>query len=260
MPAEADPAHKARMLEAAYFVAGGFLEATGAEEPDPETAAYCQDLGQAWQEFGTEPASARLSLEHWHFGSTRPVNYPTRRIAALARLCAAHLHDGLFNHFVRLVNTARPRGRQRPDVAVRNALMDTFLHLEHPYWSRRYTLGGRPLSRPKALVGQERARSIVVDVLLPMLLAHAQAEGDSALIGRLHALWQGMPRRQENAVTRRMSQVMFENVEEARRVVSSARRQQGLHLLYRDSCRADGGCERCVLYLACQAGKSLAPL
>ena len=103
--------------------------------------------------------------------------------------------------------------------------------------------------------------SILVDVLLPMLLAHAERERDAAMMGRLHALWRGMPRQQDNAVTRRMGQVMFPSKEQARKVVDSTRRQQGLHQLYKDCCRASaGGCGRCVIYLARQAGKSLAPL
>jgi hypothetical protein len=95
-----------------------------------------------------------------------------------------------------------------------------------------------------------------------MLLAHAQAEADTSFMSSLHAVWRGLGRRQENAVTRRMEQTMFESEAEAAKVVNSARRQQGLHQLHRDCCRADpaAGCERCVLYLARQAGKSLAPL
>jgi len=52
--------------------------------------------------------------------------------------------------------------------------------------------------------------------------------------------------------------VMFGGEADARKVVNSARRQQGLHQLYRDCCRSEAGCQYCVLYLARQAGKSLA--
>jgi hypothetical protein len=261
IPVEVDAEEKSKRLEAAFFAVAGFLEAGPTTGAEAETSAYCEGLRQAWAGLQGQLTSVRLSADHWQFAGTRPVNYPPRRIAALAVLCAAHLHTGLFNHFLRLVSTARPQGRQRADVAVRNALAGTFLHLEHPYWSWRYGFGGKKLNRPKALVGQERAMSIVVDVLLPMLLAHAQAESDTALMRSLHALWRGLARRQENAVTRRMEQTMFESKAEAARAVNSARRQQGLHQLYKDCCRAappDAGCERCIIYLARHAGKSLA--
>jgi len=263
IPAEADTAEKSKQLEAAFFSVAGFLTAEPIAGADAETAAYCEGLRQAWAGLEGQLTSVRLSPEHWQFAGTRPVNYPPRRIAALAVLCADHLHSGLFNHFLRLVSSARPQGRQRADVAVRNALAGAFLHLEHPYWSRRFRLGGRRLDKPEALVGGERAISMVVDVLLPMLLAQAQADTDLALERSLHGLWRGLARRQENAITRRMEQTMFQSKAEAARFVNSARRQQGLHQLHNDCCRAappDAGCERCIVYLARHAGKSLAPL
>ena len=174
------------------------------------------------------------------------------------RLCGAQLHTGLFNYFLRTANAARPTGRQRADTAVRAALLDAFLSLDHPYWSYRYTLGGRRLARPRALVGEERATSILVDVLLPMLLAHVRLEGDAELAARMVGLWRGLPRQSANAVTRRMERIMFKGKADAQRVVKSARRQQGLHQLYKDCCHTGAGCERCVLCLAHQAGKSLA--
>ncbi|MHC5034396.1 MAG: DUF2851 family protein, partial [Planctomycetota bacterium] len=260
VPAEANLDEKSRMLEAAYFTVGGFLDGDPDAVGDPETKTYCKSLRDAWAQFSPGLAAAKLSEDHWRFGGTRPDNYPTRRIAALARLCAAHLHTGLFKHFLHTVNTVTATGRQQLHAAIRTALLNAFQSLEHPYWSWRYSFTGRRLSRPRALVGQERALSILVDVLVPTLLAHAQVAADSELTARLNELWQGMPRRQENAVTRRMEQVVFDSQEEARRVVHSARRQQGLHQLYKDSCRAEGGCERCVVYLARAAGKSVSPL
>ncbi len=145
-----------------------------------------------------------------------------------------------------------------PDTALRNALLQEFEDLSHPYWSHHYTLGGARMTRPRALVGRGRATAIVIDVLLPMMVAHAEDGGESALVGKLHALWRGLPRRPDNAVTRRMEQVIFESAESARTMVNSTRRQQGLHQLYRDCCRTESGCERCVAYLAHRAGRSLA--
>ncbi|MFO7957863.1 MAG: DUF2851 family protein [Candidatus Brocadiia bacterium] len=250
VPADAEPPTRSRMLEAALLVVGGFLNAADAQEDDEETARYREELRQAWRRLGEPPTQVRLSPDHWEYAGTRPVNYPARRIAALARLLAGHLHEGLFACFLRLVNTARPEGRGRTDVAVRRALLEAFTELEHPYWSHRYKLGGARLKKPRALVGRQRARSILVDVLLPMLLAHARLEDGQELAERLYALWSGMPRRSANAVTRRMTHTLFGERDGARDVVNSTRRQQGLHQIYRDCCRGSNGCEQCIIYLA----------
>jgi len=90
-----------------------------------------------------------------------------------------------------------------------------------------------------------------------MLLAHARAEGGTEAVGRLHAVWQGIPRRADNAVTRRMNGVIFGGQQQARKVVTSTRRQQGLHQIYRDCCRTGRGCEQCIVYLAHTSGRRL---
>ena len=251
---------KARLLEAALLVTSGFMdEHEPQDDPgDGPTKAYRRDVTRAWAELSIPAPAARLSPSYWHMGGTRPVNNPVRRIAGLACLCGRHLHEGLFAHFLRVVNTVQPPPKGRPDTALRNALLDEFLDLQHPYWSFHYTLGGATLTRPRALVGRERATAILIDVLLPMLLAHAEEEGDRELAGKLHVVWRGLPRRPDNAVTRRMEQVIFESRDAAGKVVVSTRRQQGLHQLYRDCCRTELGCERCVAYLARRAGKTLA--
>lgn len=258
IPPEAQAREKSLLLEAAFFGIGGFLDEWDDGNEDPEAAAYHAGLLEAWGHLQDALSPARLSSKHWQLGGTRPVNYPTRRIAALACLYGEHVHGGLFPHLVRTVHQARPRPHQRADVAVRQALLGVFEQVRHPYWSRRYTFGGTRLGDARALIGRERATVLVVDVVLPMLLAHGRAEGEGELFDRLHALWRGLPRRPGNAVTRRMEQVIFDTREKARKVVTSTRRQQGLHQLYRDACRTEDGCSRCVLCLAHRAGERIA--
>jgi hypothetical protein len=260
MVPEAAPApEKARLIEAALLVTAGFVderEAPAADDPD--ALAYLREVARCWRELHAPAPAVRLSRGHWQTGGMRPVNNPARRVAGLAALCGRHLHEGLFAHFLRAVNTAQPPAKGRMGTALRNALLQEFEDLRHPYWSLHYTLGGARQARPRALVGRERATAIVIDVLLPMMVAHAEEGGDRELKARLHTLWRGLPRRADNAVTRRMEQVIFEGREAARAVVNSTRRQQGLHQLYRDCCRTETGCERCVAYLARRAGKTLA--
>ena len=257
VPEDADETEKRLLLEATLFGTSGLLPGAGTRGADAETGSYVGKLLEAWRGMDVSLRESAMSVEHWRFGGTRPVNYPTRRIAALAVLLARHLHGGLFSHLVRALYAATPERRRRLDTVLRDALADVFCGLEHPYWSWRCTFGGTRLSAPRALVGRERAVSIIIDVLLPLMLAHAREQGDDELAGRLHILWRHLPRRPDNAVTRRMQQVIFGTPDAATEVVDSARRQQGLHQLYKDFCGGPDGCNRCVLYLASRAQKPL---
>jgi hypothetical protein len=140
---------------------------------------------------------------------------------------------------------------------LREALEGVFTGLAHPYWSWRYTFGGKKLAAPRSLVGKERATNIIADVMIPLLLAHAHVEGDVELARRLHLLWSRLPRRAPNTVVRRMCQVLFHETADGHGIVNSSRRQHGLHQLYSDFCGSEIGCSRCVLYLAHRAGKEL---
>jgi len=257
IPADAPPDERRELLDAAFYGAGGFLSAGRDGEADEETAAYLERLRSRRGELPAALRKGGMSAGHWTFGGTRPVNYPTRRIAALSGLYAEHLGEGLFGHLARLVNGTSKAPRRRLDTCIRDALADLFTGLDHPYWSHRYTVGGKRTARARSLVGGERAASIIVDVLIPLLLAHARSSGEGELVERLHLLWQGLPARAPNAVVRRMEQMLFPSADVASEVVSSARRQQGLHQLYKDACSSRDGCGSCVLYLAHSAGRKL---
>lgn len=244
-------------IEAAMFGVGGFLDAEQKPDADQGTLSYVAALRERWTAMPARLHDARMGREHWTLGGTRPVNYPARRIAALSGLYATHVGTGLLSHLLRAVASARPEGRRKLDRTVRDALMDVFVGVQHPYWSRRYSFGGKKLARPVALIGSERAQAIVVDVVLPLLLAHVRAEGDEELMRRIHMAWRGLPRRQPDSVVRRMAQVLFKDPAQGAYIVNSERRQQGLHQLHRDFCSADGGCASCLLYRVHQAGRKL---
>jgi len=263
VPSDAPASERRTVLDAALLGVAGFLE--GAEGEDEETRSYVAALRERWEQFPAELREQRMSSGHWTFAGTRPASYPARRIAALSCLYAEHLQAGLFGHLVRVVRGVRAEGRRRLDTSLRDALTGVFIALDHPYWSSRYALGGKKLDVPRSLVGGESAMSFIVDVLIPLLLAHTEGQGaeaqpspdDDELVRRLRLLWSGLPRRAPNSVVRRMCQVLFREPADAARIVNSARRQQGLHQLHSDACGSEDGCRRCVLYLAHSAGKTL---
>ena len=253
VPRDLPEDEKMAALEGAFFDASGLLERGGPDpDVDEQTADYVRRLKRAADGPAGGLAERTMSPDHWDFSGTRPVNLPGRRLAALARLYASHLHAGLFGRLVRIVHGTEAEGRRRLDTTIRDRLTGVFTELEHPYWSRRCTLGGTKMDEALRLVGPSRATAILVDVLLPVLLAHARLENDDRLASRLHLVWRNLPTRPENTVTRRMCGVIFGGTDEAGDVVDSTRRQQGLHQLYRDFCSAGDGCGRCVVYRARQ--------
>jgi len=257
VPADSSTADKRLVLEALLFGVGGFLEGAEGADADEQTLEYLGRLRGEWAGAPEALRQAHMGPAHWSLGATRPVNYPVRRIAALAAFYAEHLGSGLFGHLVRVISAARAEGRRSLAGACRRDLLGVFAGTGHPYWEQRCTFGGRKLRAPTALVGQERAQAIVVDVALPLLLAHSRAEGDEELARRLHLTWRSLRPRTPNSIVRRMEQVLFQDPRQARTVLCSERRQQGLHQLHRDFCSGDSGCTACLLYRVHRVGRRM---
>ncbi len=93
-----------------------------------------------------------------------------------------------------------------------------------------------------ALLGAGRADIIAVNVLLPFAAARANFTGQPELARKAFSLYASYPRLGTNSVE---SQMMAQ-LGMGRRLVNSARRQQGLLHLYKTLCAQDG-CRHCPL-------------
>ena len=148
--------------------------------------------------------------EEWHTFRVRPANHPGHRIAGAARLLARFLDsawaeepaDRLVTGMNAVVTAGNP-ARLVAALAVK--------------------AGG---AKGAAGVGEARARDLAVNVALPFCHTLAGGEDSAAL-----ALYQRFPKLQANEITREMADQLLEP--EWGRVVTTARRQQGLIHLHR---------------------------
>lgn len=121
---------------------------------------------------------------------------------------------------------------------------DLFRCGEDKYWSYRYDLGSKRLSRPISLLGNNRIQEIVVNVAIPMLLLHFR-QNEEEYESTLYLLYNFFPKLQENRVTRFMRHRLF-GKQQASLPIESAVAQQGLHQIFKDYCSKDrGGCLEC---------------
>ncbi|MFW5915206.1 MAG: DUF2851 family protein [Planctomycetota bacterium] len=256
IPVDGTPEQKRRKLEAACYGVAGFLT-DDCGDLDQESRVYLDRLREIYRGIPQKLKAQQMTENHWQFGGTRPVNNPARRIAALAGLYAEYLPGGLVGELNRRVRTAEAPGRRRLDTTIRDALTEVFTDIDHPYWDRRYSFGGKVLERRQSLVGRSRSRAMLVDVLLPTLYAGAMRDDDGMLADRVEKVWTRLPRRRPNRIVQRMRDVIFGDSGLAGEVVNSARRQQGLHQIHNDFCATSEGCESCVIYLAAENGDEI---
>lgn len=158
----------------------------------------------------------QANLVEWRLCGVRPGNMPQRRIAGAGYLLARYLGVGLVQSLLQLVTEADEKTGH--------------LRLERGLMIKSDGYG--------TLIGQGRAREMVVNVLLPFSFVWA----DGQLREHALELYRNYPPLEENQITRQMSRQLVIGSG----VVSSARRQQGLIHLYNTFC-LHGKCHQCPL-------------
>lgn len=188
----------------ALVVEARLLQLSGLDGPGKRTGKSSTGYGRP------------MKAVEWHCFRVRPTNHPRRRIAGAARLlarCATHsaansiegeggVEDGLISFFDSAVNGGKA------------ATLTGALAVQADD------------KKGLAYIGTGRARDMAVNVVLPFYHALHGGGATAAL-----ALYRDFPKLQENEITREMKDRLL--LPEWCRLISTARRQQGLIHLHR---------------------------
>ncbi len=215
------------------------------DPPDRETALYVEKLFDYWKRCAREFRPRTLVGFCWYPSSTRPANFPARRLTAVAAFFHYHGSELL----PALVEPLQCADLTRD--ALRRILkrwMELFGKPIHLYWSYHFQFERKKFSAPVRLIGKERARILIVNVILPALLSRATLTADKSLEQLLHFIYRNHPRLSQNSITRMMEHRLFGSKDKARRLIHTAHRQQALHHFFYDFCdNRESLCSRCGL-------------
>lgn len=211
--------------EARLYGSAGFMK-TELYDPaiSPEATAYLRRLWTEWWKMRpyAEPESMREIP--WVFSGSRPLNYPQRRIGALAAMV------NRWKYFS--VVWERPGTDLLTKWAVRCD------ELSHTYWESHYTLNSGPSPNSMKLVGTDRQRDILGNVILPWCLRkHPELWEIFLEMGPVHS----------NEKLRRAGLRLFGPDEKRRKYFGRKYYlQQGMLQIFQDFCLVDAsGCGDC---------------
>ncbi len=137
--------------EAILLGTAGFLQAVLPERTTEEARTYHRRVWSAWWQQRERFVPEGSPALPWSLSPVRPMNHPTRRVAALA------LSAQRWESIRPLMNAA---GAKR--------LSDALCALSHPFWDTHCTLASAPLRRRCALVGKSRAADFLANVVYPL--------------------------------------------------------------------------------------------
>jgi hypothetical protein len=206
--------------EPLFFGLAGFLETPDLDVYKKSTREYVRQLWDRWWPHRDALQRVILPAQVWRISSTRPVNHPQRRLAALATLA------GRWSRLQRASGKSSVAGAD-----------DFFQMLEHPFWNFHYTLTAKASAKKMALIGESRVADILANVLFPFWISenadiwHEYAKLPARLSNR----------RLETAATR-----LFGTDLRRTQFVKTVAHQQGLLQIYEDFCMQDNSdCAQC---------------
>ncbi len=242
---------RAAQLGAALFLgAAGLLPSqrfaaprrgTTCRAPTAIERTYVQGLETLWQQFHLEPVALAAA---WVRRGVRPVNAPARRVTAAGLLCAQLAATGPAQACLDLTDSS-------DWTQVLRRLQEAFAlpAARSAYWATHCDFGVLLRGAPQSLIGGERVREILTNVMLPFLLAYGEVSGKPKLSDRAVTLFRHAPAAGTNRLIRSMRDDVFGLP--SRFVPMQAARQQGLLHIHHTWCRE----KRCD---ACAVGQMLA--
>lgn len=241
-----DPPEQAQTkCEAYLFGAAGLLPSQqhGENVLSPVVRAYTNTLEAYWLDFPLRPKIDVLKPGVWQFFRLRPVNFPTRRVASAAVLCVRFMNDGFVRTLERIVSDLENSPHK-----IYKEFEHRFTVTSHNFWSNHFSFEESRAEfsgkKEACLLGTERARNIVINVVLPGLSAYAKEIDDFRLHNILQEIYNNYPLANDNELTRSMHQQLF-GVSKRSDIVSSARLQQGLIHIKKEMCEPHE-CSICI--------------
>lgn len=224
-------------------------------EAPAEARERADQLRRIWDRLEPYWADRLIPPTRRWFKGIRPVNFPTRRLAAVACLLSRSLREGRcpLDPFVeRLVagaaslRTARPTRRRHP--LLRELVERLTVSGHGHFWGRHYSFTARPAPCPMNLIGEGAATSLLLNAVLPAALLHARVSGDETALEATERLFGFVPPLQPNHITEFMTRRLFEE-ESAKALINTERRRQGLFQIFHHCCKGEErDCARCYYF------------
>ncbi|BBO16537.1 conserved hypothetical protein [Candidatus Brocadia pituitae] len=254
IPEDASVQRKKMAIQSLLLGEAGLLPHQGnaISSRDKETEEYICSVEDAWCELQKKTGRASMERKDWNYAGIRPANFPERRIAAIANILSACSSLSIFRHILSVLE--KVEGCQEEQKIMKTFpehIQSLFLDISDSYWSHHYTLQGKKLAKPVKLLGKERVSHIFINVIIPILLVYARRHHNTKWEKILHLTYRNYTPLPGTSVTKFMSSRIFGQPDAPKKLITSARRQQGLYQVFKDFCENDNmSCNRCALYLS----------
>ncbi|MBQ9337378.1 MAG: DUF2851 family protein [Lentisphaeria bacterium] len=210
--------------------------------PDPANTDLSKEvrreIRRLWDEFWAFRPEARGPIQ-WKRDAVRPLNSPERRIAMLAAFIREFTPDPL-------PGLAASLASEPPEQFLKT--LRKRLNFTDPFWDRHCSFHTPELTRRAAVLGADRAETLLIDVFTPALWAYARLEPGRLPENTVRSLPLLIGARKDNRVFKNAIRRWLPENDPRAAVFKHAAAVQGCLHIYRHYCAAAGhDCSSCLL-------------
>jgi len=246
------------LLQSWLLGLGGFLpvKQKAMSELDYNSYRYIYELETLWRLIDSKFSNPRLPKDFWA-ESMRPANSPARRIVAISHILARAKDLNLVAYFYSAFEDSEEILLEKGGFSKLNRrLKDKLMSPLEDFWGRYYKPGGAALNQPIRTLGENRAKVIIINILIPFFLLIARRRNDEKLEMLFWHFYQWYAKLPDNSMTRLMRYRLFGRGKKVKKIVSSSRRQLGLIQIFKDFCNLSfKNCNKCEFVKALEQGR-----
>lgn len=218
---------------------------------DEETSIYLNKLWEAYEKLAKEYNLMNKIPLPKHPSFSRPTNTPIRRLTAISYLIK---NSSEFNIFQLLITSINNIGNfisvKNDEVKIKKLIKlweNMLTELKDSYWSRRFYFGFSSFKKPQKLIGKERARAIILNAFIPVLLAYSEYKDNIRINDLILKMFIQFPSLNKDSIIKLMEKRLNLKIKLKRYSLY----QQGLHGIFELFCNNPfGSCRQCPLTLS----------
>ena len=201
-------------------------------------------LEELWRASEYAELPARMTEARWSF-TGRPVNRPTRRIAAMSQLIHA-CHGSLMMYFLPTCEKAADVDTPKLLRTIEKKLRALLMLEPIGYWETHFDFGTGS-TRKAALIGNDRAVDIIINKILPAAYVWAVEAESQKLQEAILRLYSTGSKSTGNKIIRKIDEQIFTTeAQQMRHLKPTAKIEQGILRLHKNYC-ADWLCDLCPI-------------
>jgi len=239
---DVDPAERTALYHAILMNVAQLMPAQAElfDDADEETAAFLAQQQRLWRGVRGYFSDRLMPPTRRWFAGMRPPGFPGRRLAGVSVLLdrMSRREAPLFPAFRRRVEVLEPGAMSPRDWKdfLRESTELLIVEQTGNYFETHFTVGGKAC-KAQALLGEPAARTLLFNVLLPLVVLSAREEKNRKLEANAWAVIESFPALPKNSVTSFMKRRLLGPEEKAAAVsFRSELTNQALMKVFQDCC------------------------